>query len=295
MRSLLFVPGDSDRKIAKAMSSGADALILDLEDSVALDRKEEARAMTRDFIASAKGQEKRPRLYVRINALTTDFWSADLEGVMPAGPDGIILPKPRSGEDVHRLSLALDHAEERAGLKQGSTRIVAIATEVPICVLNMASFVGSSSRLEGLTWGAEDLSAEVGSTATREPNGALTSPYRLARDLCLFTAVSAGVQPIDTVFIDFRDLDGLRAEAAAAARDGFTGKLAIHPDQIEPINAAFTPSAEEVERARRIVAAFEATPGAGVVGLDGQMLDRPHLEHARRVLEMAGVSEGKGS
>jgi len=293
MRSLLFVPGDSDRKIAKAMSSGADALILDLEDSVALDRKEEARAMTRDFIASAKGQEKRPRLYVRINALTTDLWSADLEGVMPAGPDGIILPKPRSGEDVHRLSLALDHAEERAGLKQGSTRIVAIATEVPICVLNMASFVGSSSRLEGLTWGAEDLSAEVGSTATREPNGALTSPYRLARDLCLFTAVSAGVQPIDTVFIDFRDLDGLRAEAAAAARDGFTGKLAIHPDQVPIINAAFTPSQREIDHARDIVAMFAASPGAGVISLNGRMYDRPHLTRAERVLARAGLASGE--
>jgi len=293
MRSLLFVPGDSDRKIAKAMSSGADALILDLEDSVALDRKEEARAMTRDFITSAKGQEKRPRLYVRINALTTDLWSADLEGVMSVGPDGIILPKPRSGEDVHRLSLALDHAEERAGLKQGSTRIVAIATEVPICVLNMASFVGSSGRLEGLTWGAEDLSAEVGSTATREPNGSLTSPYRLARDLCLFTAVSAGVQPIDTVFIDFRDQDGLRAEAAAAARDGFTGKLAIHPDQVPIINAAFTPSQREIDHARDIVAMFSASPGAGVISLNGRMYDRPHLTRAERVLARAGLASGE--
>ena len=290
MRSLLFVPGDSDRKIAKALSSGADALILDLEDSVALDRKAEARAMTRDFIASTKGQGKRPRLYVRINALTTDLWSADLEGVMSAGPDGIILPKPRSGEDVHRLSLALDHAEERAGLKLGSTRIVAIATEVPICILNMSSFVESSSRLEGLTWGAEDLSAEVGSTATREPNGVLTSPYRLARDLCLFTAVSAGVQPIDTVFIDFRDLDGLKAEAAAAARDGFTGKLAIHPDQVEIINAAFTPSRREIEHARDIVAMFAASPGAGVISLHGQMYDRPHLTRAERVLARAGLA-----
>jgi len=293
MRSLLFVPGDSDRKLAKALSSGADALILDLEDSVALDRKPEARAMTRDFIASAKGQEKRPRLFVRINSLSTDFWTADLEGVMPAGPDGIILPKPRSGEDVHRLSLALDHSEEAAGLKLGSTRIVAITTEVPICVLNMATFIDASTRLEGLTWGAEDLSAEVGSTATREPNGALTSPYRLARDLCLFTAVSAGVQPIDTVFIDFRDQDGLRAEAAAAARDGFTGKLAIHPDQVEIINAAFTPSQREIDHARDIVAMFAASPDAGVISLNGRMYDRPHLTRAERVLARAGLANSK--
>jgi len=293
MRSLLFVPGDSDRKLAKALSSGADALILDLEDSVALDRKPEARAMTRDFIASAKGQEKRPRLFVRINSLSTDFWTADLEGVMPAGPDSIILPKPRSGEDVHRLSLALDHSEEAAGLKLGSTRIVAITTEVPICVLNMATFIDASTRLEGLTWGAEDLSAEVGSTATREPNGALTSPYRLARDLCLFTAVSAGVQPIDTVFIDFRDQDGLRAEAAAAARDGFTGKLAIHPDQVEIINAAFTPSQREIDHARDIVAMFAASPDAGVISLNGRMYDRPHLTRAERVLARAGLAKSK--
>lgn len=293
MRSLLFVPGDSDRKIAKAMSSGADSLILDLEDSVALDRKAEARAMTRDFIASAKGQEKRPRLLVRINALTTDLWSADLEGVMAAGPDGIMLPKPRSGEDVHRLSLTLDHVEESAGLKQGATRIVAITTEVPICILNMATFVEASSRLEGLTWGAEDLSAEVGSTATRDPNGNLTSPYRLARDLCLFTAVSAGVQPIDTVFIDFRDQDGLRAESAAAARDGFTGKLAIHPDQVAIINAAFTPSQREIDRARDIVAMFSASPDAGVISLNGQMYDRPHLTRAERVLARAGLASGE--
>lgn len=292
MRSLLFVPGDSDRKIAKALTSGADALILDLEDSVAADRKAAAREMTRDFVASAKVREGRPRLYVRINSLATEYWSADLDGVMPAGPDGILLPKPRSGDDVHRLSLALDHAEERSGLKQGATRIMAIATEVPVCLLNMGSFVDASTRLEALTWGAEDLSAEVGSTATREMGGTFTSPYRLARDLCLFTAVAAGAQPIDTVFIDFRDQDGLRAEAAAAARDGFTGKLAIHPDQVEIINAAFTPSPREIARARDIVAMFAASPEAGVISLNGQMYDRPHLTRAERVLARAGIASG---
>lgn len=290
MRSLLFVPGDSDRKIAKALSAGADALILDLEDAVAADRKAAAREMTRDFVASAKSRETRPRLYVRINSLTTDDWTADLDGIMAAGPDGIMLPKPRSGEDVHRLSLALDHAEERAGLAQGATRIVAIATEVPVCLLNMGTFVEASTRLEALTWGAEDLSAEIGSAATREAGGAFTSPYRLARDLCLFTAVAAGAHPIDTVFIDFRDHDGLRAEAAAAARDGFTGKLAIHPDQVEIINAAFTPSQREIDRARDIIAMFAASPEAGVISLNGQMYDRPHLTRAERVLARAGLA-----
>jgi len=290
MRSLLFVPGDSDRKIAKALSAGADALILDLEDAVTADRKAAAREMTRDFVASAKAREERPRLYVRINSLMTDDWRADLDGVMPAGPDGIILPKPRSGEDVHRLSLALDHEEERAGLQQGATRIVAISTEVPVCLLNMGSFVDASTRLEALTWGAEDLSAEVGSTATREAGGTFTSPYRLARDLCLFTAIAASAQPIDTVFIDFRDHDGLRHEAAIAARDGFTGKLAIHPDQVEIINAAFTPSQREIARAQDIVAMFAASPGAGVISLNGQMYDRPHLTRAERVLARAGLA-----
>jgi citrate lyase subunit beta/citryl-CoA lyase len=290
MRSLLFVPADSDRKLAKSLSAGADALILDLEDAVAADRKQIAREMARDFLAAAKAREGRPRLYVRINSLATDYWGADLDAVVPVSPDGIMIPKPRSGEDVHQLSLALGHLEERAGLPQGGIRIMAIATEVPVCVLNMASFIEASSRLEALTWGAEDLSAEVGSSATREASGTFTSPYRLARDLTLFTAVAANLQPIDTVFIDFRDLDGLKQEAMIAARDGFTGKLAIHPDQVAIINAAFTPSEREIERARGIVAMFKASPEAGVISLNGQMYDRPHLTRAERVLARAGLA-----
>lgn len=289
MRSLLFVPGDNDRKLAKALAAGADALILDLEDSVAAARKAAARGLVRDLLASAKPGSRRPRLYVRINSLATDGWSADLDGVMPAGPDGIVLPKPRSGEHVHRLSLALGHIEERVGLGQGSTKILAITTEVAACVLNMASFIGASSRLEAITWGAEDLSAEVGSVTPRDPGGALTSPYRLARDLALFTAVAAGAQPIDTVFVDFRDQAGLATEAAAAARDGFTGKLAIHPDQLDIINRAFTPGEREIARARDIVALFAANPGAGVASLGGEMLDRPHLVRAERLLARAGL------
>ena len=289
MRSFLFVPADSDRKLAKAMSAGADVLLLDLEDSIALDRKEIAREMAREFLVASKPSEQRPRLFVRINAMTTPLWNGDLDAVMRAAPDGILLPKPRGGEDVHRLSLALGQLEERYDLAQGSTRIMAISTEIPACVLNMPSFVDASTRLDALTWGAEDLSAEVGSTATRDSNGSFTSPYRLARDLCLFTAVAAGAQPIDTVFIDFRDTDGLKAEAVAAARDGFTGKLAIHPDQVPIINAAFTPSDREIERARGIVQMFAASPEAGVISLNGQMYDRPHLTRAERVLVRAGI------
>lgn len=287
MRSLLFVPADSERKLAKGTASGADALLIDLEDSVAADRKPVAREMARDFVASVKPQQQRPRLYVRINNLLSDFWQDDLAVVMQAGPDGIMLPKPRSGDDVHHLSLLLGQLEERHSLAQDATRIIAIATETPLAVLNMASFIDASARLEGLTWGAEDLSAELGSTTTRDADGVFTSPYRLARDLCLFTAVAANAQPIDTVFIDFRDRDGLKREATTAARDGFTGKMAIHPDQVAIINAAFTPSAAEIERAQGIVDMFAASPEAGVISLNGQMYDRPHLTRAERVLARA--------
>jgi citrate lyase subunit beta/citryl-CoA lyase len=284
MRSLLFVPGDSEKKLAKAIDSGTDVLILDLEDSVAPDRKSAARDLTRAFLTAHRPAMPRPRLYVRINPMTTDLWQDDLAGVMPAAPDGVVLPKPRSGEDVHRLSVALVHGEERAGLVAHATRIIPIVTEVPVSVLQLPSYVGASERLEGLTWGAEDLSAEIGSVETREADGSLTPLYRLVRDLTLVTAAAAGVAAIDTVFVSFRDSAGLERECRAAARDGFTAKLAIHPDQVAVINAAFTPGEEEVARAREIVRLFADSPGAGVVSLGGQMLDRPHLKRAERVL-----------
>jgi len=288
MRSLLFVPGDSERKISKALATGADALILDLEDSVAADRKPAARGMTREFLAAAPAAGSRPRLYVRINALDTVFWEGDVAEVVKGRPDGILLPKTRSGEDVHRLSVALGHLEEQAGIPAASIKISAIATEIAISLLDMKSYIGASSRLEALTWGAEDLSADLGARATREADGRFTSPFRLARDLCLFTAVAAGVQPLDTVFANFRDTATFERECAEAARDGFTGKLAIHPDQVAPINAAFTPPAEEIEKAKTIVALFAANPDAGVVSHNGEMFDRPHLTRAERLLARAG-------
>lgn len=285
MRSLLFVPADSERKLAKGDASGADVLLLDLEDSVSAERKPIARGLAAQYIGTMRTREHRPRLYVRINALDTSYWQDDLVGVIAAQPDGIMLPKPRSGGDVHTFSIALHHAEERAGVTTGATRIIAIATESPAALLTMATYVDASSRLEGLTWGAEDLSAVVGSRTTREADGRTwTSPYRLARDLTLFTAVAAGVQPIDTIFANFRDVDGLREEARTAARDGFTGKMAIHPDQVPVINEMFTPSAEEVAWADKVVALFAANPGAGALAMDGQMVDRPHLIRAERVL-----------
>jgi citrate lyase subunit beta / citryl-CoA lyase len=289
MRSLLFVPGDSDKKQAKALDCGADALILDLEDSVAPERKQAAREMTRAWLTAAKAHAKRPQLYVRMNSLQSPYWHDDLAGVMPAAPDGIMLPKPRSGADVEQLSLALAALEEQFGVAPGATRILPIATEVPISVLQMPSYVDSSTRLVALTWGAEDLAAEIGASANRHADGTFTSPFQLARDLTLFTACAAGVPPLDTVFVNFRDPAGLKREAEAAARDGFTGKLAIHPDQVAVINAAFTPTAEEVARAKAIQKLFADNPGAGALSMNGQMVDIPHLKHAERLLARAAL------
>lgn len=287
MRSLLFIPGDDERKLGKGVDSGADALILDLEDSVSLPRKAAARAITSQYVTGVRALEKRPLLYVRINALDTLHWEADLSGVMPSRPDGILLPKARSGEDVHTLSIALHHAEERAGVPKGATRIIALVTEVPISLLKLDTYIDASARLEGLSWGAEDLSGVIGAETNRERDGRWTSPYQLARNLCLFTAVAANAQPIDTVFVNFRDADGLRAEARDAARDGFTGKLAIHPNQVAIINELFTPRPEEVARSQEIIKAFADNPEAGVIGIGGQMVDRAHIVRAERILARA--------
>jgi len=293
MRSLLFIPADDERKLAKGVGSGADALILDLEDSVAAARKAPARPICAAYVAATRALAVRPLLYVRINALDTPYWEDDLAGVMPAGPDGIVLPKARSGEDVHKLSIALHHAEERAGHTAGATRIIPLATEVPIAVLNMATFVGASTRLAGLSWGAEDLSGAVGAEANREPDGSWTPPYMLARSLCLFTAVAAGAQPIDTVFVNFRDAEGFRREAAAAARDGFTGKMAIHPSQVPAINELFTPKPADVAWAEEVVKVFSDNPEAGVVAIRGQMVDRAHVVRAERILARAKTAAGR--
>jgi citrate lyase subunit beta/citryl-CoA lyase len=288
VRSLLFIPGDDERKLAKGPVSGADALILDLEDAVSEARKGTARGLTFEFIKSLRAQERRPVLYVRINDLATSHWQDDLAGVIGARPDGILLPKARSGEDVHKLSIALHHAEERAGAGKGETRIIVIASEVPASLLALQSYVGASTRLEGLTWGAEDLSAALGARGNREADGrAWRSVYRMARDLCLVTAVAAEVQPIDTVFVNFRDEEGLRAEACEAADDGFTGKMAIHPNQVAAINEAFTPTPDQVSLAEKTIAAFAANPEAGALALEGQMIDKAHVKRAERILARA--------
>lgn len=287
MRSLLFVPGDDARKLARALACGADAVILDLEDSVAPGAKALARERVAAFLREAREAQTRTRLYVRVNPLAGGLVDADLDAVMPQAPHGIVLPKSLNGASVQQLGVKLAVREARHELPDGATRVLPIATESARAMFGLGSYAGCSARLEGLSWGAEDLSADLGALAARLPDGGYAPPYQVARAMALFAAVAAGVTPIDTVFPAFRDLAGLRADAAAARRDGFEAKLAIHPDQVAVINEVFTPSAPELARAQAIVDAFAEAPQAGVVALEGQMLDAPHLARARKVLARA--------
>jgi citrate lyase subunit beta/citryl-CoA lyase len=286
MRSLLFVPGDSARKLEKAYDSGADALLIDLEDSVATGAKQQARESAADFLRKQAGRTG-PLLLVRVNALDSKLCDADLDAVMPAGPAGIMLPKAAGGMDVQHLAAKLAVREAESGLPDGGTFIVPIATETALSLFHMGSYRGASHRLAALTWGAEDLSANIGAETNVDSDGRFLDPYRLARTLTLLAASAAEVAAIDTIHGNFRDEAGLRQSCEDARRDGFTGKMAIHPAQVPVINAVFTPSPEAVDQARRVVAAFEGSPGAGVIGLDGEMLDRPHLRRAERVLARA--------
>jgi citrate lyase subunit beta/citryl-CoA lyase len=284
VRSFLFVPGDSDRKMEKGLSSGADCLFLDLEDSVGTSNKETARDMARDFLRAARNRPARPALYVRVNALDSGLTDADLNTVMQGAPDGIVLPKPLGGADLQHVSNKLAVREAENGLADMSTRVIVITTETAGSLFHMGSYVGASRRLAGLTWGAEDLSADLGAETSRLPDGTYTPPYMLARNLALFAAHAARVQAIDTVYPNFRDETGFRRECEAARRDGFSGKMAIHPAQVPVINEVFTPPAEEIARARAVVEAFAREPDAGVIGIGGEMYDRPHLERAKRLL-----------
>ena len=283
-RCFLFVPADDQRKLAKVLGCGADAVIIDLEDSVAADKKAAARKMAKQFLSAHIWNKRRPRLYVRINDLTTGLAQDDLAAVIPENPDGVMLPKANSGSDVAVAGSMIDSLAGKDGADIG---IVAIATETPLALLQMHSFVGPHPRLEGLTWGSEDLGTALGVETARDASGRLTGPFALARNLCLVAAHAAGVQPIDSIYADFRDEPGLIGEAAEAARDGFTGKMAIHPGQIAAINAAFTPKPEALAEAEAIVKAFEANPAAGAIGLAGKMIDRPHLIRAQRLLARA--------
>jgi len=291
---MLFVPGDSEKKFAKAILCGADALILDLEDSIAVSAKEKARQTVRAAIEEARAAKPRPVIYVRVNALDSGLIEGDLDVAVPAQPDGIMLPKSRGGLDIMHLSTKLAVREAENDLPDGAIAIIPIATESAAALFNMGSYAGASRRLAGLTWGAEDLSADIGASSRRLADGSYTDPYRLARSLALFAATAAEVSPIDTVFTNFRDKAGFLAECQAGQRDGFTGKLAIHPDQVATINEAFTPSAESITRARAIVDAFAANPDAGVLGISGEMIDRPHVKRAERLLATAKAA-GLGS
>jgi citrate lyase subunit beta/citryl-CoA lyase len=287
MRSLLFVPADDAKKLDKAMACGADALIVDLEDSIPAQGKAQARMRAAAFLGEAGKAAHRPRLLVRINGFATGLADADLDAVVPARPDAIMLPKAEGGPDVVRADAKLSAREAIAGLPDGSIRIVAIATETATALFLAGTYGGASARLEGLTWGAEDLSAELGAEANRDGDGRFLDPYRLARALCLAGAAAARVQAIDTVAVDFRNAAALRQESEEARRDGFTGKMAIHPAQVPIINEVFAPSAAAVAEARAVIAAFEANPDRGTVGIDGVMYDRPHLERARQLLARA--------
>ena len=284
MRSLLFVPADSARKLEKGMTSGADALIVDLEDSVALDGKAKARESAAAFLREAIASKTRPYILVRVNGLQTGLTDADLDAVAPAKPDAIMLPKAEGGASIMHADAKLAVREAINNLPDGHIKILPIATETAASLFVAGTFAGSSGRLSGLTWGAEDLSAELGAQTNRGADGRFLDPYRLARALCLAGASAAQVPAFDTVYVDFRNSEGLRRECEEAARDGFVGKMAIHPAQVPILNDIFTPSPEALARAQSVVDAFEANPRAGVVGIGGVMYDRPHLARARRLL-----------
>jgi len=292
LRSFLFVPGDSEKKLGKGHESDADALILDLEDSVAPARKALAREMVAAYLAADRGSGG-PQNWVRINPLD-EGGIADLAGIVRPGLDGIMIPKIDGPGDVVRLGHYLDVLESREGLASGSVRILPVATETARAPFGLGDFAGQClPRLYGLTWGAEDLSTALGASTNRDASGDFTFTYRMVRSLCLMAAKAAGVEPVETLFADFRDADGLLTNSSAAAREGFTGRIAIHPAQVAGINAAFSPSEAEVAHAQRVVEAFAAQPDVGTVGLDGKMLDTPHLKQAQLVLARHRAAAGR--
>ena len=291
MRSLLFVPADSARKLDKAMSSGADALIVDLEDSIAFDGKAGARESAAAFLKNAMSNAQRPYLMVRVNGLQTGLTDADLDAIAPAKPDAIMLPKAEGGAAIVHTDAKLAVREAQNDLPDGHIKILPIATETAAALFMVGTFAGASARLIGMTWGAEDLSAELGARANRDEQGRFLDPYRLARSLCLAGAAAAEVAAIDTVFVDFRNDAGFRRECEEACRDGFVGKMAIHPAQVPIINDVFTPSPAALAQAQAIVDAFAANLGAGVVGIGGVMYDRPHLARAQRLLARAAPAK----
>ena len=294
IRSWLFVPGDSERKLDKARSNDADALILDLEDSVADSRQDIARTMVRDYLGE-RSDRTRQQLWVRINALDSELALPDLAAVMAGRPDGIVLPKVSGANEVNVLGHYLSALEAREDISLGSTRILCVATETAASLLNFHSYLqGVTPRLSAMTWGAEDLAAALGASDNRNPrSGDFDDPYLLAKSFCLAACRAIDVQPVGVVYTDYRDHSGFEADCLRDARAGFIGKIAIHPSQPPIANRAFTPSDQDVEHAKRVVAAFDAEPGVGAVGLDGKMLDMPHLKQARNLLALAGAIQAR--
>ena len=285
LRSLLFVPGDSERKFAKACGIGADALILDLEDAVAPSKKLEARAMVAALLDSTDARDW--HFFVRVNPFDTGMTFDDMAAVVKPGLDGLLIPKADGGPDIVRIGAELDRLEAAAGMERGTVKIAVVATETPLAMFNLGSYTPPHPRLVALTWGAEDLAAAVGATANKEASGEWTFPYQVARAHCLFAAAAAGVAPLDTLYTDFRDSVGLEADCLRARRDGFTGRIAIHPDQVATINRCFSPSPADIAKAQMIVDAFAAQPDAGTLGIDGKMYDIPHLKAAQKTLASA--------
>lgn len=291
LRSFLFVPGDSDKKLAKGEESGADALILDLEDSVAPSRKPLARDMVRAYL-DARKTERRNELWVRMNPIGEGGLD-DLVAVVRAAPDGIVVPKVNHPSELMMLSTFIDALERRDGIAKPA-KLLPVATETPRAPFGLAAYADTIlPRLFGLTWGAEDLSTALGASTNRDPRGEWAFTYRMVRSQCLLAAKASGVAAIETLYADFRDEAGLRADCAEASREGFTGRIAIHPAQCAAINVAFTPSNDEIAHAQRVVDTFAASPGTGVVGLDGKILDIPHLKQAEQVLARAATFAAK--
>ena len=287
LRSLLFVPADSEKKLAKARAVPADALILDLEDSVAPGNRVKARGLVREFLKDDHAQA----VFVRINPFESPDYLADIAAIAAKSPAGLVVPKAEGADALRAINRDLEEAEMIAGLPVAGIKLLPIATETPRAVLKLMDYATPPPRVIALSWGAEDLSTAIGASTNREPDGDYAFPYKMVRALALIAAKAAGLQAIETICADFRDMAGLERTARIARRDGFSGMLAIHPDQVPAINAAFTPSPEEIARAERVVAAFAG--GNGVVGLDGRMLDRPHLKQAEHILELA-QKKGEG-
>ncbi len=285
MRSWLFAPGDSEKKMAKAADGQADIVLLDLEDSVMPESKPAAREMVHNFLAS---RDDRHRLWVRVNPLSSGDIEADLDAIMPAAPGGLFLPKAEGRPDMDALDAMLTTREKLHGIESGATKVAALVTETPRSMFTTGDYEGAP-RLVAMSWGAEDLSSALGARVQFNDNGGYMPTFELARSLCLLGAVAAGVAPVETIQADFRDLEGLKDRALLVRSQGYRGMLAIHPAQVPIINEAFTPTAQEIAHARAIIAAFDANPGAGTVGLDGAMLDRPHLALAKAMIDSADL------